>query len=107
MGKIIDITRKRDKLISDSIADLSSSLPDVQKEVWKRINKFLQSLETDRDGNLKATTKNLKAINTFANKDIKAIIKKSKYPTKVNKFIETFGFAGDLTKKYFDELENA
>lgn len=105
MGKVIDIANKRDKLITDSIKDLSSALPEVQKEIWAKINKFMQGLDTDKDGNLKTTAKNLKAINTFVNKDIKAIIKNSKYPEKVNEFISTFGVAGDLTNKYFDELD--
>lgn len=67
--------------------------------------KFIQSLDTDSDGNLKTTSKNLKAASIFINKNIKSIINNSEYPEKIEEFIEVFDIAAELTNDYFKEID--
>jgi len=100
----LKIVEEREALISTSIEDLSSSLPDIQKEIYRKLLKTLSELDIDKDGYIKTTSANLKAISKYVVKDIKTAINNSDYPEKINEFIDVFDEVSYLTDEYINGI---
>lgn len=98
------IIDERDSVIGDSIDEISKSMPDIQNEIWKKFIKFLKELDTDSEGNLKTTSKNLKAVTHFVYKDVAGVIRNDEYKELINKMLGVFTESSDLTDKYFDTI---
>lgn len=100
----METIKQRDELIDQSINDFNAGLIDVQKKLYKLSIAFLKELETDKDGNVKPTAANLKAVNIFVKKKLKAELQNGKYADLVEQYLKSFDKAASLTDKYFKEI---
>lgn len=100
----LKIIQERDQLAAQAVKSFNVSVPAIQKDIYKAILRFIRELDTDNDGNIKATSKNLKAISLFVNRDIRKILNKSDYKDNVTTFVKSFKELSRLTDKYFTTI---
>lgn len=100
----MEIIKQRDKLVAQAIDDFNVGVIEVQKKLHKMVANFLKELDTDIEGRVKPTTANLKAVNVFVKKKLKAELQNGKYALLLEQYLKTFEKAGDLTDKYFKEI---
>lgn len=91
---------------ADDKTDLfEGQIYDVQQQVYRAITAVVKNLDTDADGNIKQTSRNLKHI--LAIRKLNRIIVNSTYRTSVMRFIEAFDFSRDKIDNLLKRLPNA
>ncbi len=76
---------------------------DEQEQVFKALQRFLiKELDLDKDGNIKRSVKNLKAVQNV--KTLRNIVLSDNYKAKVAKYISTFDKVRTLSDEYITEL---
>lgn len=85
--------------LDNSIDNFTEDVPDVQKQIFRRVQLLLRDLEL-RKGSVKASVKNLRKINRIK-REIEQIILSDKYLGEVDTFTEAFNKATDLQTDYF------
>lgn len=101
--KFID---ERQKIIDRSLQRLDKVIPDIEERVYKIIAAKIGELDLDPEGNIRATSANLKIINSLIKRDVRATLLGDDYENAVLDFIKEFGPLGEITRKYFNELED-
>ena len=96
----------RSQTTEDAIKKFQDTLPEVQKQLFKKTIRFLRTLETV-NGKIKPNLANLKAINRFVNVELKHTVRNGQYASNVIAFTKIFGKIASLTDKYFKPIENA
>lgn len=76
---------------------------DEQEQVFKALQRFLiKELDLDKDGNIKRSAKNLKAVQNV--KKLRNIVLSDAYKAKVSKYIGTFDKVRTLSDQYITEI---
>lgn len=79
------------------------NVEDIQEDVFKALKIFLfKELDLDKDGNIKQTSKNLRAINRV--KKLRSIVLTEDYKAKVGKFIGTFNTVKSKSDEFIKGL---
>lgn len=100
-----NLIKERDKIIAKSSERLIAALPAIQNDIFKAIANKIDQLSADKEGNIKATTANLKVINNIIKRDAKKLFLDEEYEDAVIEFISSFKDIGKTTKKYYDKLD--
>jgi hypothetical protein len=100
-----DIIEQRDTVVTESVEQLTATIPEIQKEIYRKFLKVLKQLDTDSEGKVKTTTANIKTITSFIYKDVAGVLKGSDYKQAVMTFVKAFDKSAQLTDKYFDAIK--
>lgn len=99
------LIKERAEIVDKAVSRLNKALPEVQDQVFRKVAERINELATDSQGNIKATTANLKIINSIIKKDAKAVFLSDEYEDAVLEFVGSFKQIGKVTKKYFKKLD--
>jgi len=88
--------------IDNAVIDFEKVLPGIEKEVAGEINALLSQLDT-RNGILKPTVKNLRAVQRLKDKIYQAVINKS-YTANVTGLINSYSTISGIQDRYFSTL---
>lgn len=92
---------KRLSLIDSEVDNFD--VKDEQEQIFKALQRFLiKELDLDKDGNIKRSVKNLKAVQNV--KTLRNIVFSDNYKAKVSKYISTFDKVRTLSDEYITEL---
>lgn len=97
---------EREKITHDSITRLDEVVPKVQRAILEKIVSKIDQLETDSEGRIKPSAKNLKIINEIIRRDARAVFLEGEYEDAVYDFVRTFKKLGTLTRQYFNKIES-
>jgi len=99
--KTAKILSKRLSLMDDAVDNFDVTEEEIK--VFKALRRFLiKVLDVDKDGNIKRTAKNLRAVQDI--KKLRNIILSDGYKAKVGKYIATFNKVRSESDKYIKEL---
>jgi len=99
--KVNKLLKDRLSLMDDSVD--SMRVEDIEQDVFKSLQIFLmKELDTDKDGNIKRTSKNLKSMMKV--KKLRSLVLTPEYKARVGKFIGTFNTVKSLSDDYIKEL---
>src|SRR3990172_1983605 len=99
------LIKERAEIVDKAVSRLNNALPTVQEQVYRKVAERINELATDSQGNIKATTANLKIINSIIRKDAKAVFLSDEYEEAVLDFVGSFREIGKVTKRYFKKIE--
>lgn len=98
---------ERDKVTKKSIEKIDAAIPNVQREIFKRVVGRIDELEVTPDGRVKPTAKNLKIINDIVKRDAKSFFLDEEYEEAILDFVGSFKELGKITRQYFKKIESA
>ena len=99
--KIERLLNDRLSLIDDSIDNMD--VQDVQEKTFNELRRYIyKNFDTDKEGSIKKTVKNLKKAQEF--KKLRSIILNDSYKEKVSKFLKSFDKVRKLSDDYIIEL---
>lgn len=87
------------KATDDSINSFNAAVPDIQKQLFGKLQNLLKDLET-KNGKLSNTVANIKAIGSLKTEIEKAILSKD-YIANVTDFAKSFEIVSTLSDNYF------
>jgi len=102
------IPKKINKLLNDRLSVIDDSIDgmrveDVQEKTFIELKRYIyKEFDTDKEGNIKKTAKNLKKSQQF--KKLRGIILNDNYKAKVGEFISSFNTVKSLSDDYIKEL---
>ena len=102
------------KRLSQSIVDLvtqateafSEGVDATQNNMLRTVLGLIRELKTDKNGNIKRTAENMKAL-TRIKRSLKDTILTKAYKSRVEAFMKQYGILGDLNNEYFAFLIDA
>ncbi len=103
------LPKKTRNLLNDRLSVMddevdSFRVEDIEKDIFKSLSRFLiKELDLDKDGNIKKTVKNLKAMQR-SKLTIRNILLSDAYQAKVGKYIASFNTVKTLSDEYIREL---
>ncbi len=96
-----DLLTERLSLMDDAVDDIN--VEDDQTAIFRALKVFLlKELDLDREGNIKRTAKNLRAMQR--SKTLRNIVVSDEYKAKVGEFIGKFNTVKSLSDDYITEL---
>lgn len=93
--KIIEIADRGTEIFEKEIAS-------IQKVVFGQLVNLIKGLDTDKDGNIKQTTKNFKLISSV--RKINKIILNKRYRKAVGDYIELFNKSRKVVDSHIDSM---
>ena len=79
------------------------NVEDEQVDIFRALKVFLlKELDLDKDGNIKRTAKNLRAMQK--SKTLRSIVVSDSYKSKVGEFVGKFNMVKSLSDEYITEL---
>lgn len=98
------LIKKLVDVLHQSVEDVNSSIPGIERDIAVEIDQLLKGLDTKGD-TITANVANIKKIAGFKNK-IQAIINRSDYPDKIKKFLQDFAQIATIQNQYFSTVAN-
>lgn len=89
--------------IDGAISRFDNGIPDIQKQIYNRLETLLKSLETSDSGQIRNTLANLKAIGQMKS-EIENIVFNPKYEANAQNFLAAFNVVSKLNNQYFSTL---
>ena len=102
-GESLKILNDLEDAIDNFITDFEKKLPDANQEILDELNLLIGELEKSKAGNIKASIKNLKAIDKYRNTLGKALLD-SKYSEAAKEFIGSFKLTTAYVDSYFASI---
>lgn len=99
-GKSLNILNDLEDAIDKFIADYQQQMPDASQEILDELHSFIATLDKSPNGNIKASVKNLKAIDKYRASFDKAL-NSSQYSDATKEFISTFNKVTAYADAYF------